>query len=86
MVYNIGSPVLAILLALAILYMLGIILRSWLYRTLEWFLLHVPIVATIYPLSATWSSRWEASSVAVESSSVWCCSHFLMPDHVRSGW
>ncbi len=46
--YNIGSPVLAILLALAILYMLGIILRSWLYRTLEWFLLHVPIVATIY--------------------------------------
>ena len=46
--YNIGSPVLAILLALAILYLLGLIFRSWVYRTLEWFLLHVPIVATIY--------------------------------------
>jgi uncharacterized membrane protein len=46
--YNIVSPVMAILLALAILYFLGLIFRSWLYRTLEWFLLHVPIVATIY--------------------------------------
>ena len=46
--YNIGSPFLAILLALAILYLLGLIFRSWVYRTLEWFLLHVPIVATIY--------------------------------------
>ncbi len=46
--YNIGSPVLAIVLALAILYMMGLIFRSWVYRTLEWFLLHVPIVATIY--------------------------------------
>jgi uncharacterized membrane protein len=46
--YNVGSPVLAIVLALAILYMLGLIFRSWVYRTLEWFLLHVPIVATIY--------------------------------------
>jgi uncharacterized membrane protein len=46
--YNVGSPVLAILLALAILYLMGLIFRSWLYRTLEWFLLHVPIVATIY--------------------------------------
>ena len=46
--YNIGSPFLAILLALAILYMMGLIFRSWMYRTLEWFLLHVPIVATIY--------------------------------------
>src|SRR5262249_22923870 len=46
--YNVGSPVLAIVLALAILYILGLILRSWVYRTLEWFLLHVPIVATIY--------------------------------------
>jgi uncharacterized membrane protein len=46
--YNVGSPVLAIVLALAVLYMLGLIFRSWVYRTLEWFLLHVPIVATIY--------------------------------------
>jgi uncharacterized membrane protein len=46
--YNIGSPVLAIVLALAILYVLGLVFRSWIYRTLEWFLLHVPIVATIY--------------------------------------
>ncbi len=46
--YNIASPVLAILLALAILYVLGLIFRSWVYRTLEWFLLHVPVVATIY--------------------------------------
>jgi uncharacterized membrane protein len=46
--YNIGSPVLAILLALVILYVLGLIFRSWIDRTLEWFLLHLPIVATIY--------------------------------------
>jgi uncharacterized membrane protein len=46
--YNIVSPILAILLALGFLYVLGLIFRSWVYRTLEWFLLHVPIVATIY--------------------------------------
>jgi uncharacterized membrane protein len=46
--YNIVSPVLAILLAVAILYVLGLMVRSWIYRTLEWFLLHVPVVATIY--------------------------------------
>jgi uncharacterized membrane protein len=46
--YNIVSPLLAIVLALAILYFLGLIIRSWLSRTLEWFLLHVPVVATIY--------------------------------------
>jgi uncharacterized membrane protein len=46
--YNIASPVLAIVLMIAILYMLGLFLRSWVYRTLDWFLLHVPIVATIY--------------------------------------
>ncbi len=46
--YNVGSPFLALVLALAILYLLGLIFRSWVYRTLEWFLLHVPIVATIY--------------------------------------
>ena len=46
--YNIVSPMLAIFLALGMLYILGLIFRSWVYRTLEWFLLHVPIVATIY--------------------------------------
>jgi uncharacterized membrane protein len=46
--YNVGSPFLAILLALAILYLLGLFFSSWVSRTLEWFLLHVPIVATIY--------------------------------------
>jgi uncharacterized membrane protein len=46
--YNIGSPVLGILLALGILYFLGLIFRSWVLRTVEWSLLHVPVVATIY--------------------------------------
>jgi uncharacterized membrane protein len=46
--YNIASPVLAIVLMLTTLYVLGLIVRSWVYRTLEWSLLHVPIVATIY--------------------------------------
>ena len=46
--YNIASPVLAIVLMLVILYLMGVFFRSWLYRTLDWFLLHVPIVATIY--------------------------------------
>jgi uncharacterized membrane protein len=46
--YNIASPVLAIVLMLALLYMMGLFLRSWVYRTLDWFLMHVPIVATIY--------------------------------------
>jgi uncharacterized membrane protein len=46
--FNVASPLLAIFLALGILYILGLIFRSWVYRTLEWFLLHVPIVATIY--------------------------------------
>ena len=46
--YRVGSPVVAILLALAILYFMGLVFRSWLYRTLDWFLLHVPVVATIY--------------------------------------
>jgi uncharacterized membrane protein len=40
--------VLAIVLMLATLYILGLIVRSWVYRTVDWMLLHVPIVATIY--------------------------------------
>jgi uncharacterized membrane protein len=46
--YNIASPVLALILMLATLYFLGLLFRSWVYRMLDWFLLHVPIVATIY--------------------------------------
>lgn len=46
--YNLVSPVLAIVMVLAILYTLGLLIRSWVYRTLDWFLLHVPVVATIY--------------------------------------
>ncbi len=46
--YNIASPVLALILMFATLYFLGLLFRSWVYRTLDWFLLHVPIVATIY--------------------------------------
>jgi uncharacterized membrane protein len=46
--YNIASPVLAIVLMLVILYGMGLFFRSWVYRTLDWLLLHVPIVATIY--------------------------------------
>ena len=33
---------------LVILYGMGLFFRSWVYRTLDWLLLHVPIVATIY--------------------------------------
>ena len=46
--YNIASPVLAIVLMVITLYGMGLFFRSWVYRTLDWFLLHVPIVATIY--------------------------------------
>jgi uncharacterized membrane protein len=46
--YNIASPVLAIVLMLVFLYGMGLFFRSWVYRTLDWLLLHVPIVATIY--------------------------------------
>jgi uncharacterized membrane protein len=46
--YNMASPVLAIVLALLTLYVLGLLVRSWVYRTIDWFLLQVPLVATIY--------------------------------------
>jgi uncharacterized membrane protein len=46
--YNVASPVLALFLMFGFLYTMGLIVRTWLYRTLDWFLLHVPIVATIY--------------------------------------
>ncbi len=46
--YDVASPLLAIFLAIVTLYFLGLALRSWVYRTVEWFLLHVPVVNTIY--------------------------------------
>jgi uncharacterized membrane protein len=46
--YNIASPLLALLLMVFFLYLMGLLLHTWFYRTLDWFLMHVPIVATIY--------------------------------------
>ena len=46
--YDVASPLLAICLGIATLYFLGLALRSWVYRSVEWFLLHVPVVNTIY--------------------------------------
>jgi uncharacterized membrane protein len=46
--YDIASPLLALFLMIAFLYVMGLLFRTWLYRTLEGILLHVPIVATIY--------------------------------------
>jgi uncharacterized membrane protein len=46
--YDVASPLLAIILGIVILYFLGLALRSWVYRTIEWFLMHVPVVNTIY--------------------------------------
>jgi uncharacterized membrane protein len=46
--YEIASPLLAIFLGIATLYFLGLALRSWVYRSVEWFLLHVPVVNMIY--------------------------------------
>ncbi len=45
---KIASPILAILLGITTLYFLGLAFRSWVYRTIDWFMLRVPIVATIY--------------------------------------
>jgi uncharacterized membrane protein len=46
--YEVASPLLAIFLAIATLYFLGLALRSWIYRWVEWLMMHVPIVNTIY--------------------------------------
>ncbi len=46
--FRIASPILALLLGVVVLYFLGLALRSWVYRTIDWILLHVPVVATIY--------------------------------------
>jgi uncharacterized membrane protein len=46
--YEVASPLLAIFLAIATLYFLGLSLRSWIYRSVEWLLMQVPVVNTIY--------------------------------------
>ena len=46
--YNVASPLLAIFLAIVTLYFLGLALRSWVYRWVEWTLMHVPVVNSIY--------------------------------------
>ncbi len=46
--YDVASPLLAIFLAVATLYFLGLALRSWVYRSVEWLLMRVPVVNTIY--------------------------------------
>jgi uncharacterized membrane protein len=46
--YDVASPLLAIFLAVATLYFLGLALRSWIYRLIEWMLMRVPVVNTIY--------------------------------------
>ncbi len=45
---KIASPILAILLGITTLYFLGLAFRSWVYRTIDWVMLRVPVVATIY--------------------------------------
>jgi uncharacterized membrane protein len=46
--YDVVSPLLAIFLAIATLYFLGLALRSWIYRSVEWLLMRVPVVNLIY--------------------------------------
>ena len=46
--FRIASPILALLVGVIVLYFLGLALRSWVYRTIDWVLLRVPVVATIY--------------------------------------
>lgn len=43
-----GAPAIAVVVILAILYLLGMFLHSKLHRALDWSLLHLPVVTTIY--------------------------------------
>ena len=42
------APLIAMVLVLALLYILGLFARSWVHRAIDWVLLHVPVVTTIY--------------------------------------
>jgi uncharacterized membrane protein len=46
--YEVASPILAILLGIGTLYFLGLALQSWVYRWVEWLMMKVPVVNTIY--------------------------------------
>ncbi len=46
--YEVASPMLALFLGVATLYFLGLALRSWVYRSVEWALMRVPVVGIIY--------------------------------------
>jgi uncharacterized membrane protein len=46
--YEVASPLLAVILAIGTLYFLGLALRSWIYRSVEWLMMHVPVVNMIY--------------------------------------
>lgn len=46
--FNYVSPVIAVLLVLSVLYCLGLFVRSRFHRAVDWVLLHVPVVTTIY--------------------------------------
>ena len=42
------SPLVTMILVLSFLYVLGLFARSWVHRSIDWTLLHVPVVTTIY--------------------------------------
>ncbi len=42
------SPLIAMILVLSLLYILGLFARSWVSRAIDWTLLRVPVVTTIY--------------------------------------
>ncbi len=46
--YQVLAPLVAIVLVLTILYFLGLFVRSRLYQLIDWVMLHVPVVTTIY--------------------------------------
>jgi uncharacterized membrane protein len=46
--YEVASPLLAVVLAIGTLYFLGIALQSWIYRSVEWLMMQLPVVNTIY--------------------------------------
>ncbi|MDR3634092.1 MAG: DUF502 domain-containing protein [Isosphaeraceae bacterium] len=45
---HVFSPLIAIILVVTILYFLGLFVRSRLHRIVDWVLMHVPVVTTIY--------------------------------------
>ena len=64
--YNIITPGIAILLVLTALYFLGLFLRSKVHRSIDWILLRLPVVTTIY---AALSNVFESVGKQLESGS-----------------